>query len=141
MKGRTHSALVCLAAGAAAALLALGCGDDSGDTATSSGAPEQPVTEQPLTEAQLHGRDLFQQKCGTCHTLAAAGTTGQIGPDLGDIPLTEQDVLVAIRTGGGRRSHGEGGRTGNMPRNLVTGKDARDVAAFVSASGSGAGTP
>ena len=87
------------------------------------------------------GRDEFVQHCGSCHTLDAAGTIGQIGPNLGDIPLTEADVLRAIRIGGGRHSHGAGGRTGNMPRNLVTGKEAREVAAFVSASGPGAAAP
>ena len=28
------------------------------------------------------GRALFQQKCGTCHALAQAGTSANIGPDL-----------------------------------------------------------
>ncbi len=28
------------------------------------------------------GKGLFSQKCGSCHTLADAGTKGQIGPDL-----------------------------------------------------------
>ena len=59
-----------------------------------------------------------------------AGTLGQIGPNLGDIPLSEDEVLTAIEIGG-RGS-------GNMPKNLVTGKDAEDVAAFVAASGPGA---
>jgi mono/diheme cytochrome c family protein len=81
------------------------------------------------------------QHCGSCHTLDAAGTVGQIGPDLDDIAITQAGVLRAIRTGGGRHSHGAGGRTGNMPRNLVTGKDAKDVAAFVGASASGSSTP
>ncbi len=30
------------------------------------------------------GKGLFSQKCGSCHTLADAGTKGQIGPDLDD---------------------------------------------------------
>jgi mono/diheme cytochrome c family protein len=81
------------------------------------------------------------QHCGSCHTLDAAGTVGQIGPDLDDIAITQAGVLRAIRTGGGRHSHGSGGRTGNMPRYLVTGKDAKDVAAFVGASASGSSTP
>jgi hypothetical protein len=55
--------------------------------------------------------------------------------------VNEGDVLHAIKTGGGRHSHGAGGRTGNMPRNLVTGQDARDVAAFVAANASGSSTP
>jgi mono/diheme cytochrome c family protein len=145
MRKRLRTTVACLVAGAAWAA-AVGCGGGS-DSATveqrssPSGAPEPPASEQPLSAAEQHGRDLFVQHCGSCHTLDAAGTVGQIGPNLGDIPLTQVDVLAAIRTGGGRRSHGAGGRSGNMPRNLVTGKDARDVAAFVGTSGPGAGTP
>lgn len=30
------------------------------------------------------GKTLFEQKCGSCHTLADAGTKGQIGPNLDD---------------------------------------------------------
>ena len=33
------------------------------------------------------------------------------------------------------------GPSGNMPRNLVTGKDAQEVAAFVAANASGSSTP
>lgn len=146
MGNRLRSLIPCLAAGAICVLVGPGCGGGS-DSATvsqrtsASGSPEAPATKQPLTPAQLHGRDLFVQNCGSCHTLDAAGTVGQIGPNLGDIPLTEAEVLRAIRIGGGRRSHGSGGRSGNMPQNLLTGKDAEDVAAFVSASGPGVGTP
>jgi mono/diheme cytochrome c family protein len=138
--------LISLAAAAISALIVLGCAGGS-DSATvnqrssPNGAPEPPAKEQPLSAAELHGRALFVQNCGSCHTLDAAGTLGQIGPNLGDIAVDEADVLHAIRTGGGRHSHGAGGRTGNMPRNLVTGKDAQEVAAFVAASASGSSTP
>jgi mono/diheme cytochrome c family protein len=115
--------------------------DTDEQEAATAGAPQAPDTEQPLSAAESHGRDLFVQTCGACHTLGAAGTIGQIGPDLGDIPLTEGEVLTAIRVGGGSRSKGGGGRSGNMPPNLLTGKDAQDVAAFVAASGPGAGGP
>ena len=145
MANRSRTSAATLVAGAAAcAVVATGCGGGS-DSATvaqptsPNGAPEPPANEQPLSPAEQHGRDLFVAHCGTCHTLDAAGTTGQLGPDLGDIPLSEADVLRAIKTGGGTHSHGGGGRTGNMPPNLVTGKDAQDVAAFVDASGPGAG--
>lgn len=128
----------CLAAAAISLIVAVGCGgdDDSGTVeqrTSASGAPEAPDVEQPLSEAQLHGRDLFVQRCGSCHTLDAAGTVGQIGPDLDDISITEEDVRTAIRVGG-RGS-------GNMPPNLVMGRDATDVASFVAASASGSSTP
>ena len=121
------------------ALLIAACGSDQ-DTAT-SGAPQQPAPEQPLSAAEEHGQSLFVANCGSCHTFDAAGTQGQIGPNLDEIPVSEASVLAAIRTGGGSHSHGAGGRTGNMPRNLVTGKDAKDVAAFVSSNASGGETP
>lgn len=144
---RPRALTACLAILAVAALGALaGCSGGS-DSATVSqqtspvGSPEPPARKQPQSPAELHGRQLFVSHCGACHTLDAAGTVGQIGPNLDDIAIDEADVRRAIRIGGGRHSHGAGGRTGNMPRNLVTGKDARDVAAFVAANASGSSTP
>ena len=79
--------------------------------------------------------------CGSCHTLADAGTTGTIGPDLdtafaqalktGETESTVRQVVrgqiaFAITT----TSTGAPG----MPKNLVTGNDARDVAAYVAAA-------
>jgi mono/diheme cytochrome c family protein len=146
MRHRLPSALACIAAAALCAAVALGCGGGS-DSATvnqrtsQSGAPLAAQSQQPISPAEQHGRDLFVDHCGSCHTLDAAGTVGQIGPNLEDIAVNEADVLHAIRTGGGSHSHGAGGRTGNMPRNLVTGQDAKDVATFVAANASGSSTP
>jgi mono/diheme cytochrome c family protein len=79
--------------------------------------------------------------CGSCHTLADAGTTGAIGPDL-DVAFS-QDLKVGMTEGTIRQvvrgqiayaitttSTGAPG----MPKNLVTGDDARDVAAYVAAA-------
>jgi mono/diheme cytochrome c family protein len=147
MRNRSRSAAVCLVVAVTGALVALGCGGGS-DSATvdqrtsASGAPQSANVEQPLTPAQVHGRELFVQNCGSCHTLDAAGTVGNVGPNLGDIAINEQDILAAIRRGGGTHSKGQGtGPSGTMPRNLVTGKDAQDVAAFVAANASGSSTP
>jgi mono/diheme cytochrome c family protein len=134
---RGPAILIVVAALLAGAALAA-CGDgDSGETVeqptATSGAPLEPSEEQPLSAAEQHGRELFVQNCGSCHTLDAAGTTGQIGPNLGDIPLDQADVRRAIEIGG-RGS-------GNMPQNLVSGQDAADVAAFVAASGPGPSGP
>ena len=146
MEARSSLARRCLIAGLACLALVAGCGGSGSDTVAqetaTAGAPETPTPEQPLSPAESHGRDLFVQHCGSCHTFDAAGTVGQIGPNLGDIAIDEADVLHAIRTGGGRHSKGQGtGPSGNMPRNLVTGKDAQDVAAFVAANASGSSTP
>ena len=146
MGNRLRSALAGLAAGALCVVVAIGCagGSDSetvNQRTSQSGAPEPGGTEQPLSASEQHGRELFVQHCGSCHTFDAAGTVGQIGPQLDDIAINEADILHAIRTGGGRHSHGAGGKTGNMPRNLVTGTDAQDVAAFVAANASGSSTP
>jgi len=139
-----------IAAGVIAGLvcvgIAVGCGGSGSDTVEQqtrvSGSPEAPHAEQPLSPAEAHGRQLFIQHCGSCHTFDAAGTIGQVGPNLADIAVNEADVLRAIRTGGGPHAKGqESGPSGNMPRNLVTGKDAQDVAAFVAANASGSSTP
>jgi len=79
--------------------------------------------------------------CGSCHTLADAGTTGTIGPDL-DIAFS-QDLKVGMTEGTIRQvvrgqiayavTNTSTGAPG-MPKNLVTGNDARDVAAYVAAA-------
>jgi mono/diheme cytochrome c family protein len=143
---RFRSTAGCLAAALASVALAAGCGGSGSETVeqqtATAGAPEAPNQKQPLTPAEVHGRDRFVQHCGSCHSFDAAGTLGQIGPNLDDIAVNEADVLHAIRTGGGRHARGQvTGPSGNMPRNLVTGKDARDVAAFVAANASGSSTP
>lgn len=111
-------ALLALAAVAALALAASGCGTSTADVE--------------------HGRVLFVQKCGVCHTMAQAGTTAQIGPDL-------DDAFAAARAAG------EGGETvegiveaqvefprpsndnsaASMPADVVEGQDLEDVAAYV----------
>jgi mono/diheme cytochrome c family protein len=144
VRTRPIATLACLATLAIPALAGCGGGNDS-DTvnqSSSPGGPEAPNTEQPLSQSEVHGRDLFVEHCGACHTLEAAGTVGNVGPNLGDIAIDEQDVLQAIKTGGGRHAKGqETGPSGTMPANLVTGKDAQDVAAFVGANAGGSSTP
>jgi cytochrome c2 len=40
---------------------------------------------------------VFTSNCGSCHTLAAAGTTGQIGPNLDQVSLTATQVASQVR--------------------------------------------
>ena len=99
----------------ATALLAAGCGTGG---ISKGGDPSK-------------GKQLFQAKCGGCHTLADAGTHGQTGPNLDDAfgpsrkqgykPETFKDVV---------RDQIELAEP-PMPANLVTGEDADSVAAYV----------
>ena len=70
------------------------------------------------------GKLIFSQSCGTCHTLADAGTNGQVGPVLDTLKPNKGKVLSAIEKGGSG--------TGAMPANIVSGKDAEAVAEYVS---------
>lgn len=47
------------------------------------------------------GKAIFTDKCGSCHTLQAAGTTGQVGPNLDDISLGAADIKGVVRAGRG----------------------------------------
>jgi cbb3-type cytochrome c oxidase subunit III len=44
---------------------------------------------------------LFTSSCAGCHTLAAAGATGAVGPNLDQLSLTAGRIAEQIRTGGG----------------------------------------
>ena len=70
------------------------------------------------------GKNLFLATCATCHSLRAVNANGVTGPDLDNIgQVTEQRVLQAIKNGGtGQRK---------MPANLLQGKNAEAVAAYV----------
>jgi cbb3-type cytochrome c oxidase subunit III len=93
------------------------------------------------------GQQLFKQQCASCHTLAAAGATGVIGPNLDDafaadraqgFPESSIQQVVAgqIRIPLEGRVNAAGQyvtSTGSpaMPANLVTGDDVDSVAAYV----------
>lgn len=44
---------------------------------------------------------LFTSNCAGCHTFAAAGTKGTVGPNLDQISLTADGIAEQIRNGGG----------------------------------------
>ena len=83
---------------------------------------------------QQNGAQLFTSKCGGCHQLQAAGTQGNIGPNLDAAFAADREqgfpddtissvVLDQIRLA-----------SAPMPRNLVKGQDAVDVADYVAAT-------
>jgi cbb3-type cytochrome c oxidase subunit III len=107
-----------------AALALAGCG--TGGKAASHGTD------------QTNGAKLFQNRCSSCHTLAAANAHGTVGPNLDDAfgpdlkqgfkkSTVQNVVLLQIRQ-----------PSPPMPKNLVRGEDAQDVAAYVaSVAGTG----
>lgn len=105
------------------ALLAAGCGTGG------------PVS----TGDANNGQKLFVANCGSCHTLANAGTKGVIGPNLDaafeaaqqrDYPeSTIRNVVgMQIKYPNTQPATGDPG----MPANIVKGSDVTDVATFVS---------
>ena len=92
----------------------------------------------------VNGKQQFASKCGTCHTLARAGTKGTTGPNL-------DEAFIRARKDGFKDSTFAGIVAGQikypsrvpqedpvtrktlplMPANLVTGDDVTDVAAYV----------
>jgi mono/diheme cytochrome c family protein len=77
-----------------------------------------------LTAADERGREVFAQRCSTCHTLRAANAVGKVGPNLDQLRPPKALILDAIKNG---RARGQG----QMPAGLVDGQDAQDVADFV----------
>ncbi|MDX6388478.1 MAG: quinohemoprotein ethanol dehydrogenase [Gaiellaceae bacterium] len=79
---------------------------------TTGGSPSYP----PAAKAK------FTSTCGGCHTLADAGTKGAVGPNLDQLKPDAARVERQILNGGKI-----------MPPKLLTGQDAKDVAAYVAA--------
>ena len=106
-------------------MLAAGCGSGKIEV------PKSSVTEH-------RGAVLFNQHCSGCHSLKAANAYGSRSPGNRYLKYTERtdgpnfnirhetrdDVLFAIRNGGFSGAI--------MPANVVVGRDAQEVAAFVS---------
>ncbi len=79
------------------------------------------------------GKALFTQKCGSCHALARAGTQGQTGPNLDAAFRAALDKGISRDTVEGvvHRQILHPNTQGVMPAGLVTGQEAKDVAAYV----------
>lgn len=104
------------------------------DGDATSGAQEVPASLE-------EGQTLFEDNCGNCHTLYAAGTDGNFGPDLDDtlaeegtpegegaaeaIKGTKELVLNAVEKGA------DGTEPGRMPGGILSGEQAEEVAEFV----------
>ena len=81
----------------------------------------------------VNGKALFVERCGTCHALERAGTSGTQGPDLDAAfgPARDQGLGQETVAGVVREQIANVRRNSIMPEDLVTGEDAHDVAAYV----------
>jgi mono/diheme cytochrome c family protein len=77
-----------------------------------------------LSADMQSGRELFNDRCATCHTLSDAGAVGRVGPDLDVLAPTAGLTVNAIKEG---RARGQG----QMPAQLLEGEDAKHVAEYV----------
>jgi mono/diheme cytochrome c family protein len=107
----------------------------------SNGDPDNGVSRDVPSDLQA-GKMLFETNCGTCHTLYAAGTDGNFGPDLDlvlapagpptgstaqqTIKATKSRVLNAIENGVDSST-----TPGRMPAGILAGQQADEVANFV----------
>ena len=85
-----------------------------------------PVNSDPLFDK---GKDIFlnQGTCSACHTLADAGSDGQIGPNLNDIRPDKMRVVNTVTNGIGVMPAYEG---------QLTKEEIEAVAHYVSISAS-----
>ena len=90
---RVFAWLVWLAAAATVLMLLAGPRVVAEDKAkpAAAGAPRGAVDAKPI----------FVERCGSCHTLGAAGTSGQIGPSLDGISLDAAQIQEIVRAGRG----------------------------------------
>jgi mono/diheme cytochrome c family protein len=102
-----------------------------GAVACGSQGISSKIDSQP--ENIQHGAQLFSERCSGCHTLdvvGAQGTTLNVrerervdGPNFNTRHETPDNVLYALRNGGFSGAI--------MPENIVTGREAQQVAEFV----------
>ena len=100
---------------------------------------------QPDASDEENGRQLFVEKCGTCHTLSEAATTATIGPDLDasfanarSVGMTDNTIEGVVKAQIANPRATDPDSPTYMPPELVSGRDADDVAAYV---GQVAGVP
>lgn len=87
------------------------------------GGKEAEQLQEGSSATLAAGKSEFETNCGSCHTLAEAGTTGEVGPNLDEL-MPELALVETQVTNGG----------GGMPafQGVLTGEEIAAVAAYVS---------
>ena len=100
------------------------------DTETEGTTTEEATTaEEPSGGDAAAGEQVFASAgCGGCHTLEAAGSAGNVGPNLDELQPSEQQVATIVRQGRGAMPAFEG---------QLSDAQIADVAAYVSQNAGG----
>jgi len=109
-----RSRILTLAAAAACAAVASGCGREEADDL-------------------VNGKTLFVERCASCHVLERANATGVVGPNLDEAfgPARGDGLGEGTVEGVVLNQIANVLRGSEMPPDLVEGQDAEDVAAYV----------
>jgi mono/diheme cytochrome c family protein len=103
------------------------CGGDSSSdsTGTSSAGSSTGASTAASGGGSADGAKIFADTCASCHTLKAADSTGQVGPNLDDLKPDEALVEKQVTNGGG-----------GMPsyKDSLSPEEIKAVAAYVSSN-------
>lgn len=94
--------------------------------------------DQKVASNLKSGQSLFETNCGTCHTLYAAGTDGNYGPNLDELlspngPPEEKSTVEQIegRVLNAVENGVNSSTPGRMPAGILNETQAKEVAEFV----------
>jgi mono/diheme cytochrome c family protein len=90
-------ALVCWICAAVVAFMLLFGPKVVAEDKTPPPGTKSPYAAQPAVD----GKALFVSNCGSCHTLSAAGTSGQVGPKLDGLAVDMVTVKAVMQAGPG----------------------------------------
>ena len=128
---KTPKALILILA-LAGAVVVVGCGGGNSSSTPESTAEEtRPPAEEEGAEEEPAGQEggggegktIFTSNCASCHTLKAAETSGEVGPNLDELEPDMATVEKQVTNGGGV-----------MPAfgGTLSPEEIKEVAAFVS---------
>lgn len=137
-------------------VMTTGCGGGGAEQSPPSTETRATVTVDLSSGDPTSGKRLFaEQGCANCHTLAAAGSIRNVGPNLDEVAkrYPAEFILESITNPSAYIEKGSGGTIGGseayrieMPpsgpnaenaENLMTERELADLIAFIESSGGG----
>lgn len=109
------------------ALVVAGCGGGGSSSSSETATTEEPEEAGGGESAMLaEGKSIFTSTCGSCHTLKAAGTSGEVGPNLDELEPSQGTVEHQVQNGGG-------GMPAFGKEGTLSAEEIKAVATYVSA--------